>query len=888
MILKNSFMGASLTFSPRFTAYVSDSELELTLGDQRYSWVLIDIGVIELELGLVWARLRIKALDGQTIKLDGIDKTEGKRWHTAFEGLLHKQVAEAGKQALAQHSSWASQILKKLPNTWHPSWLGHHLVKASPPPVLSCGLSADAIATHPSLRAAAAAYPKILPDLPPVPAEAISVALKRLNESLFEQHKGMPLFDTLESTPLTEEQRRAVICFDSKVLLIAAAGSGKTATMVAKVAYALAMGIVKPNEILMLAFNADAAEELQQRLDKRLTNLPDADQIACRTFHGFGLSVIGEATGSKPRPAAWLEGGQDVAKVLSIMEELSNSDPVFRTNLMLVRTVFSQPIGNMPGTSTTEELEKDLVTSRGELVKSREEQLIADWLFFHGVDYKYEAPYPHRTADAEHSQYHPDFYYPEVDLFHEHFALYAQGEPPKEFKGYAEGVVWKRALHQQHETALFETTSHTLRSGEGLPALKEALESRGLKLKPDSNRIPTGRPALETDVLARIIRNLMQHAKGNQLSPEELSQRASRLDPIRGPLIIDLYAKVLQRWQDELKATGTVDFDDMINLAIEHAESGRYRSPYKLVIADEYQDASAARARILKAITARPDTFLTAVGDDAQSINRFAGADISVMRNFLVFYGSGTILQLTLTFRCPDQICKVSSEFVQENPKQIPKEVRTRSSVQGKAIQCFAAKHERELGSLVKDRLTKIVMKLRAVWDQPRKPSIMLLGRYRSDRPHNMNDLKQICGPDIDLYFTTVHSSKGTEADYVLMLNVVGGRKGFPSQIEDDPVLQCAMPEPEDFPFAEERRLFYVALTRARRGVFIFTVSGRRSAFVTELANKGHINIVDKDGQAVSSQACPSCGKGFRTQRTGKYGDFIGCSEYPRCNWKAK
>ena len=343
----------------------------------------------------------------------------------------------------------------------------------------------------------------------------------------------------------------------------------------------------------------------------------------------------------------------------------------------------------------------------------------------------------------------------------------------------------------------------------------------------------------------------------------------------------------MQRWQDELKATGTVDFDDMINLAIEHAESGRYRSPYKLVIADEYQDASAARARILKAITARPDTFLTAVGDDAQSINRFAGADISVMRNFLVFYGSGTILQLTLTFRCPDQICKVSSEFVQENPKQIPKEVRTRSSVQGKAIQCFAAKHERELGSLVKDRLTKIVMKLRAVWDQPRKPSIMLLGRYRSDRPHNMNDLKQICGPDIDLYFTTVHSSKGTEADYVLMLNVVGGRKGFLARLKMIRFFNAPCQNPKTS-LCRGKAPVLRGAHQARRGVFIFTVSGRRSAFVTELANKGHINIVDKDGQAVSSQACPSCGKGFRTQRTGKYGDFIGCSEYPRCNWKAK
>ena len=223
--------------------------------------------------------------------------------------------------------------------------------------------------------------------------------------------------------------------------------------------------------------------------------------------------------------------------------------------------------------------------------------------------------------------------------------------PPKDFVGYADGVAWKRAIHQQNETELFETTSHTLSSGEGLPALQHALESRGIVLSPDPERPTPGRPPLELEALARIIRNIMQHAKGNQLALSDLIARANTVDPIRGPLIISLYAKVLERWQADLKSSGTVDFDDMINFASEHAESGRYRSPYKLVIADEYQDASQARARLLRAITSSPGTYLTAVGDDAQSINRFAGADISVMRNFKAYYGSGTELRK----RCTNQ-----------------------------------------------------------------------------------------------------------------------------------------------------------------------------------------------------------------------------------------
>lgn len=887
MKLKNSIIGAGLTLSPRFIADFTDEELTLKLGDQQHAWPVVFIGGIEIVPGLVWTSARITTLEGERLDLDGIDGKAAARWHAAFMNLLHKQVATAGRQASVKYEHWLHRVLKQLPDTWHPSWFGRYLVNTNPPGKVSCGLTIAQVASHPAISGAIAAYPNILSTSPRQPEESLNAILSQLNEAIFDQRKTLPLFDTLESTPLTEEQRRAVICFDSKVLLVAAAGSGKTATMVAKAAYAIATGIVKPSEILMLAFNADAAEELQYRLETRLANYPDADQIACRTFHSFGLSVIGEATGAKPRPAAWLEGGQDVAKVVSIMHELRESDPEFRTNLALVRTVFAQPIGKMSGASASEQdSQGELLTLRGETVKSREEQLIADWLFFHGVDYQYEAPYPFKTADAKHSQYHPDFYYPAVKLFHEHFALNAQGQPPKEFKGYADGVAWKRQLHQQNQTDLFETTSHTLRSGEGLPALKAALESRGLKLKPDPDRMPTGRQPLEHEALARIIRNMMQHAKGNNLWPPELSARAEKLDPIRGPLIVSLYEKVFDRWNAELKATGTVDFDDMINLAIGYAGSREYRSPYKLVIADEYQDASSARASLLEALTAEPDTFLTAVGDDAQSINRFAGADISVMRNFQSFYGSGTVLYLTQTFRCPQEICQVSSEFVQMNPMQLKKEVRTNSTVKGKAIQCFAAKSDKELSSLVQERVEKIAAKLKAVWDQPRKPTIMLLGRYRSDRPHNMPELKRLCGPAIDIDFTTVHSSKGTEADYVLILNVIGGRKGFPSEIEDDPVLQCAMPEPEEFPFAEERRLFYVALTRARRGVFIFTIATRRSAFLIELANKSQIEIIDRDGQAISVQLCPRCQKGFRTQRKSSYGDFYGCSEYPRCKWK--
>ena len=122
-----------------------------------------------------------------------------------------------------------------------------------------------------------------------------------------------------------------------------------------------------------------------------------------------------------------------------------------------------------------------------------------------------------------------------------------------------------------------------------------------------------------------------------------------------------------------------------------------------------------------------------------------------------------------------------------------------------------------------------------------KKISVMLLGRYNNDKPVNLSKWQRIYGSQLEISFSTVHSAKGMEADYVMILNVVAG--GFPSEIDDDPVLQIAMPDPDDFLMAEERRLFYVALTRARRQTRIYTLENKLSEFIIELVNDGHTEI---------------------------------------------
>ena len=156
----------------------------------------------------------------------------------------------------------------------------------------------------------------------------------------------------------------------------------------------------------------------------------------------------------------------------------------------------------------------------------------------------------------------------------------------------------------------------------------------------------------------------------------------------------------------------------------------------------------------------------------------------------------------------------------------------------------------------------------------------MLLGRCSNDKPVDLSEWQCVYGSQLEISFSTVHSAKDMEADYVIILKFVAG--GFPSQIDDDPVLQITMPEPDDFPLSEERRLFYVALTRARRQTRIYTLENNLSEFVLEFANDGHTEIKIEES---TLKVCPKCAVGILGQKNGEFGPFEGCSTYPDCDY---
>jgi DNA helicase IV len=340
-----------------------------------------------------------------------------------------------------------------------------------------------------------------------------------------------------------------------------------------------------------------------------------------------------------------------------------------------------------------------------------------------------------------------------------------------------------------------------------------------------------------------------------------------------------VYWQIHAEWERRLAADRCIDFEDMLIRAVGHLEAGNIGADYDLIMVDEFQDASQARARLVRGLVKTPGRFLMAVGDDWQSINRFAGADLSVMTDFETLFGRGHQLALTTTYRCTQTICDVARTFVSKNLSQFDKPMRSAHQDPGPPIMVVLADDPAGALSSYLDNLSAAVAGGSIPSGRDGTVSVDVLGRYRFER----DVLPRYPPSNLHVTFRTVHGSKGLEADYIVIPGMITGTYGFPSTIADDPVLALAMPAPESFPRAEERRLFYVALTRARRAVLLISHPRRMSPFVIELLKDPHVTVTGNSDAAV--EICPGCGHGRLVERNGKFGPFLGCSTFPACRY---
>lgn len=736
-------------------------------------------------------------------------------------------------------------------------------------------------------------------------------------------------FDKIESVPLTDEQRRACIVCDERQLLVAAAGSGKSSTLVAKIGYVLSKSWAKPSEILVLVYNKAAATELTERIRVRLANFDGFEKIQVKTFHGFGLDLIGSTRGVKPRLSSAATDDRSRLQLIRTLtnDALSSGEPslvaAYRV-LQLRLSSFEEVLTDVANSQSTDRL----VTLKGEQVKSREEVKIANFLFSLGVPYEYERPYEVDVADAEHGQYQPDFYLPTISTYFEHFAIDRKGDAPPEFVGYLEKTEWRRQQHQLHGTKFFETRSADFEDRTVFDKILYHLKANGYDFKTMSVIDAALGEILIQDEISEALDRFISNRKLTGLGVVEMM---NKLRPGQEWLadVLPLADFVFQAYNAFLRDRGEIDFTDMIVEAIAaYDQSPRYLG-IRYLLVDEFQDMSRARADlILSLLRHNLGCKLFGVGDDWQSINGFSGSDVTLMTDFFGVFGTGTIQQLTQTFRSNQGIATVASEFVMENPTQLKKHVHAKESESDGVIEIQLFSNPAELQGI----LHSLGSALEVQQTESKPAKVFVLARYRSflfsgdqsefERDHSkaLSAVRANAKVSCEWVCATMHGSKGLEADVAVLLGLVDPEtnyRSFPSRFPAEDLACLPLLPKEEFADAEERRLMYVALTRARSKVVIPVPANGLSEFVQELLlhrrqvhvfhhgarvnacpfcglgfligvgrapqNIGCTNFNCRFGIREGGDPCPACESGKLQVKLGRRGYFVGCNQYPGC-----
>ncbi|MDO6406328.1 DNA helicase IV [Pantoea phytobeneficialis] len=489
-------------------------------------------------------------------------------------------------------------------------------------------------------------------------------------------------FSTVETTPLNPSQCEAVVNGEDALLVLAGAGSGKTSVLVARAGWLLQRKLAQPEQILLLAFGRQAADEMNDRIQSRLGE----SAIQARTFHALALHIIREGSNKQP--------------VISKLE----SDSKARRQLLIE-------------------------SWRGQC--SSKKAQASGWRQWLQEELKWDV---------------------------------------------AEGPFWQDDKLAQRLASRLERWLGLMRMHGGAQA------------------------AMIADV------------------PEEQRDQFSKR--------VKLMAPILKAWKSALKDEGAVDFSGLIHQAIAILDKGRFISPWKHILVDEFQDISPQRAALLTALRQQNKrTSLFAVGDDWQAIYRFSGAEMSLTTAFHHYFGEGDRCVLDTTYRFNDRIGEIANRFVQQNPHQLRKPLNSLTKGNKKSVILLA---QEQLEALL-DKLSGYV-----------KPDerVLLLARYHHLRPEVLDKAKTRW-PKLHLDFMTIHASKGQQADFVIVLGLHEGRDGFPAAARESIMEQGLLPQPEAFPDAEERRLAYVALTRARQQVWLLFDKERPSVFVDHFRDLG-------------------------------------------------
>jgi DNA helicase IV len=667
---------------------------------------------------------------------------------------------------------------------------------------------------------------------------------------------------------LNDKQREAVVSDDKRLLVLAGAGSGKTKTLLQKLIYLIEERNVSPSSILAITFTKNATNEMIDRLiisadtsgqyesmlgDKSITKAVKEkerfnqqkkykwiDGLTVRTFHSFCYSIlrnygvnefdnkfkiIGDEKREEEDELYKHVAPETVFEVVHklLIDQCGNTDYLLQLKRYIldyiVDKIHKHEIKYMPKDG------KYFTSLDGTKVRSKSEQFIADWLYRHSIKYEYEP-----LLNVKDFAFHPDFYIPEANLYIEHISdkSYPIKEKEEQFKK-GNLLLVKTYESMTKDSALF---NHTLDE-----IVKNRLPSNyhktvTLTYKEEFN----GYLENVKDFITQIIR-ITDMIKVEDIELKTVIESAAKDQHERVRNFYKLAIPIVEKYNHYCIDKSYLDFNDLISTSASlfqnHPDiANKYRSKYQYILVDEFQDVNNLQVDLIKLLLT-DQTQLFCVGDDWQSIYGFRGSNVSYIIDFGKHFPDSKVVKLNLNYRSTQNIVEASNEVIKHNKFKIEKELHSSKRSEHKIV-VYAGNCDEENIRFCADTVRELLD------DGFTNEDILFL--YR--RTHMFNPAAYSGKPSyartfydegIKVQARTIHASKGLEAKVVFILGLTEGNGGFPDIWLEDRIFQIIKKANHDLLLEEERRLFYVAITRAKEKLYLITEKGNESSFLKEI-----------------------------------------------------
>ena len=686
---------------------------------------------------------------------------------------------------------------------------------------------------------------------------------------------------------LNDKQREAVISENKRLLVLAGAGSGKTKTLLQKLIYLIEEKGVSPSKILAITFTKNATNEMLDRLiisadstgeyekqlfDKRKTKIEKdkerflqqkkykwIDGLTVKTFHSFCYSVlrndgvnefdnkfriIGDEKKDEEDELSKHVAPETVFEVFHkiLIENCENTEYLLKLKRYILDYIVDKIHLKKDDNNFFSKDGKHFTTLDGTKVRSKSEQFIADWFYRHSIKYEYEP-----ELNVKDFSFHPDFFVPEANLYLEHISDISYPTKAKE-EQFQKGklLLVKTFDSMTKDSALF---NHTLDKVIKNRLPSDYQKSTCLNYREEFNHYHSD----VKDFIQQVIR-VTDMIKVENISIDTVLQNAIKDQHERIRNFYELAIPIVKGFIDYCTNKSYLDFNDLISkstsLFLHHDDViQKYRNKFEYILVDEFQDVNNLQVELIKLLLTNK-TQLFCVGDDWQSIYGFRGSNVNYIVEFEKHFDNAEIIKLNLNYRSTQNIVGASNEVIKHNKFKVDKDVQASKMSEHKIV-VFSGNNLEENIQFCSEKVNELLK------DGINNDEILFLYRRNKMFSPYFNFFK---GEGTRVQGKTIHASKGLEAKVVFIIGLTEGNGGFPDIWLEDRIFQIIKKANHDILMEEERRLFYVAITRAKDKLFLITEKGNESSFLKEIPDVFTVRTVNQMTSVVEKiETCNKC-----------------------------